>query len=63
MFARELRTPLSIIQGNLEAWLDGVMTSTPEQIASVHDETVLLSKLVTDLRDLSLAEAGQLKLH
>lgn len=59
----ELRTPLSIIQGNLEAWLDGVISPTPEQIASVHDESVLLSRLVTDLRDLSLAEAGQLKLH
>jgi two-component system sensor histidine kinase BaeS len=60
--AHELRNPLSIIRGNLEAWLDGVITPTPEQVASVYDETVLLSRLVTDLRDLSLAEAGQLKL-
>jgi len=60
--AHELRNPLSIIQGNLEAWLDGVITPTPEQVASVYDETVLLSRLVTDLRDLSLAEAGRLKL-
>ena len=60
--AHELRNPLSIIQGNLEAWLDGVITPKPEQVASVYDETVLLSRLVTDLRDLSLAEAGQLKL-
>ncbi len=61
--AHELRNPLSIIQGNLEAWLDGVITPTSEQVASVYDETVLLSRLVTDLRDLSLAEAGQLKLY
>ena len=61
--AHELRTPLSVIQGNLEAWLDGVITPTPAQIASAHDETVLLSRLVTDLRDLSLAETGQLQLH
>jgi signal transduction histidine kinase len=60
--AHELRNPLSIIQGNLEAWLDGVLTPAPDQIASVYDETVLLSRLVTELRDLSLAEAGQLKL-
>jgi signal transduction histidine kinase len=61
--AHELRNPLSIVQGNLEAWLDGVITPTPDQVASVYDETVLLSRLVTDLRDLSLAEAGQLKLY
>ena len=59
----ELRTPLSIIQGNLEAWRDGVVNPTPEAIASVHDEAVVLSRLITDLRDLSLAEAGQLHLH
>jgi signal transduction histidine kinase len=61
--AHELRNPLSIIQGNLEAWLDGVITPTSDQVASVYDETVLLSRLITDLRDLSLAEAGQLKLY
>ncbi len=58
----ELRTPLSIIQGNLEAWQDGVVLPTPEAIAPVHDEAVLLSRLITDLRDLSLAESGQLSL-
>jgi len=58
----ELRTPLSIIQGNLEAWRDGVMPATAETISPVHDEAVLLSRLITDLRDLSLAEAGQLSL-
>jgi len=58
----ELRTPLSIIQGNLEAWQDGVVAPSPEAIAPVHEEAVLLSRLITDLRDLSLAEAGQLGL-
>ena len=58
----ELRTPLSIIQGNLEAWRDSVVTPTPEAVAPVHEEAVLLSRLITDLRDLSLAEAGQLTL-
>jgi signal transduction histidine kinase len=61
--AHELRTPLTVIQGNLEAWLDGIMVPTPENIASVHNETILLARLVTDLRDLSLAEAGHLRLH
>jgi signal transduction histidine kinase len=58
----ELRTPLSIIQGNLEAWQDGVVVPSPEAIAPVHEEAVMLSRLITDLRDLSLAEAGQLSL-
>jgi len=49
--AHELRNPLSIVQGNLEAWLDGVIKPTPEQIASVYDETVLLNRLITDLRN------------
>ncbi len=61
--AHELRNPLSIVQGNLEAWLDGVKTPTPDQIALVYDETVLLNRLINDLRDLSLAEAGQLRLN
>jgi signal transduction histidine kinase len=61
--AHELRNPLSIVQGNLEAWLDGVIMPTAEQYASVYDETILLNRLITDLRELSLAEAGQLKLH
>lgn len=61
--AHELRTPLSIIQANLEAMLDGVLLASPPEIASLHDETTLLSRLVADLRLLSLAEAGQLKLE
>ena len=60
--AHELKTPLTIIQGNLEAMLDGVQEPTPEKIAALHTETVLLNRLVNDLRDLTLAEAGQLKL-
>jgi signal transduction histidine kinase len=61
--AHELRNPITVIQGNLEAWLDGVTTPTPTNIASVHNETLHLGRLVTDLRDLSLAEAGQLRLN
>ncbi len=61
--AHELKTPISVIQGNVEAIMDGVVDATPDRMASLRDETLLLSRLVTDLRDLSLAEAGQLKLH
>ena len=61
--AHELRTPLSVIQGNLQAMLDGVYPLTREEIAHVYDETVLLNRLVNDLRALTLAEAGQLHLN
>jgi signal transduction histidine kinase len=61
--AHELRTPLSIVRGDLEALLDGVYEPTPETLISLHEETLLLSRLVDDLRDLALAEAGQLRLE
>jgi two-component system OmpR family sensor kinase/two-component system sensor histidine kinase BaeS len=61
--AHELRTPLHIIQGNLEGVLDGVYAPTEEHIEATLAETRLLARLVEDLRTLSLAEAGQLPLH
>jgi len=61
--AHELRTPLHIIQGNLEGIIDGVYQPTPEHINNTLDETQLLARLVEDLQTLSLAEAGQLPLH
>ncbi|MBK7452624.1 MAG: HAMP domain-containing protein [Anaerolineales bacterium] len=61
--AHELRTPLHIIQGNLEGITDGVYQPTPEHINNTLDETKLLARLVNDLQTLSLAEAGQLPLH
>lgn len=60
--AHELRTPLTVIQGNLQAMLDGVYPLDQAQIAGLYDETRLLTRLVDDLRDLALAEAGQLRL-
>jgi signal transduction histidine kinase len=61
--AHELRTPLHIIQGNLEGILDGVYAPTPEHIDATLQETRTLARLVDDLRTLSLAESGQLPLH
>lgn len=61
--AHELRTPLHIIQGNLEGVLDGVYEPTPDHIRSMLDETHHLTRLVEELQTLSLAEAGQLPLH
>ena len=61
--AHELRTPLSVMRGDLEALLDGVYQPTPEALGSLQEETLLLSRLVDDLRALALAEAGQLRLE
>ena len=58
--AHELRTPLHVIQGNLEGLLDGVYEPTPEHINATLEEIRLLARLVDDLGTLSLAESGQL---
>jgi len=58
--AHELRTPLSVLQGNLRALLDDVYALEKSEIARLYDETRLLSRLVDDLRELAQAEAGQL---
>ena len=59
--AHELRTPLSILQGNIEAMLDGVLETNTDNLGSIHQETILLARLIEDLRTLSLADSGQLK--
>lgn len=60
--AHELRTPLSVLQGNLRAILDEVYPLEKREIATLYDETLLLSRLVADLHELAQAEAGQLPL-
>lgn len=61
--AHELRTPLSNLRGYLEAIRDGVVKPNPEVICSLDEEANLLSRLVDDLQQLSLAEAGELELN
>jgi signal transduction histidine kinase len=53
--AHELRTPLSNVRGYLEALRDGVMEPTPETIASIYEEAMLLNRLVDDLQELAMA--------
>jgi signal transduction histidine kinase len=60
--AHDLRTPLTVIAGYLEALRDRVLTPTPERFATLHDETQGLLRLVEDLHTLSLADAGELSL-
>jgi signal transduction histidine kinase len=61
--AHELRTPLSIMQGNLEAMHDGLLEPDPDELDGLHDEVLRLSRLVEDLRLLSLVDAGTLQLE
>lgn len=61
--AHELRTPLTAIQGTLEGMQDGVLPVNEEQLSALHSETMLLNRLISDLRLLSLAEAGELTLE
>ncbi|MFV9511273.1 sensor histidine kinase [Tepidibacillus sp. LV47] len=61
--AHELRTPLSILRGQLESIQEGAIQPTPEVILQLNDEVLRLTRLVNDLQQLSLAEAGQLVLN
>ncbi len=61
--AHELRTPLSVMQVNLEAMADELLPASPEELDGLHLEVIRLSRLVEDLRLLSLADAGTLQLQ
>ena len=60
--AHDLRTPLSVILGHSEALNDGILPPSEETFEVIYDEAQRLSRLVDDLRTLSLAEAGELPL-
>lgn len=60
--AHDLRTPLTVIAGYLEALRDGTLQPSPERFRVMSEEVALLQRLVEDLRILSLADAGELKL-
>lgn len=59
----ELRTPLAVIRGEIEAVIDGVRDGGPEHMASLLDEVEVLERLIEDLRVLTLSEAGKLPLQ
>jgi two-component system sensor histidine kinase BaeS len=61
--AHELRTPLSVLQGQLESIQVGALEPDQEVIVSLHDEVLRMKRLVSDLQQLSSAEAGQLSLQ
>jgi two-component system sensor histidine kinase BaeS len=61
--SHELRTPLSNVRGWLEAAEDGVVELDPKLTASLVEETLTLQRVVDDLQELALADAGKLRLH
>jgi signal transduction histidine kinase len=61
--AHELRTPISVLRGHLEAMMDGVYPLDVERLAVGYDQTLHLARLVEDLRLLTQAEAGRLPLQ
>jgi len=61
--AHELRTPLTVMRGQVEALLDGVFELDESNLEPIRDQTLLLGRLVNDLRDLALADAGRLSLE
>jgi two-component system OmpR family sensor kinase len=60
--AHELRTPVSVLQGNLQAILDDIYPLEKAEIATLSDETLILKRLISDLHELAQAVAGQLQL-
>ncbi len=60
--SHELRTPLTVVRGGLEGMLDGIHPRDDAHLAALRDETLLLDRLIDDLRTLSLAEVGALPL-
>lgn len=61
--AHDLRTPLTVLSGYLEAMEDGTLAPTPARLQMMQQEVDVLMRLVADLRTLSLADAGQLALY
>lgn len=61
--SHELRTPLTVIRGELEALLDGVRQTSPGALKSLHEEVLRLNKLIDDIAQINLADAGALRLQ
>lgn len=61
--AHELRTPVTVLQGNLRAILDDVYPLEKDEVARLYEQTLHLTRLIDDLRELAQAEAHQLPLN
>lgn len=61
--AHELRTPLAVLKGELEALQDGIRPLDQQAVASLHAEAQHLGSLIEELRELALADVGALDYH
>lgn len=61
--SHELRTPLAILLGEIDAIRDGVYTLDDNALNSLHQEALLLSRIVNDLYELSMSDIGALDYH
>ncbi|GAI96003.1 unnamed protein product, partial [marine sediment metagenome] len=61
--AHELRTPLTVIKGTVNGIIDGVFKPDKEHLVNIKGQSELLAQLINELKDISLAESGQLKLE
>jgi two-component system, OmpR family, sensor histidine kinase BaeS len=61
--SHELRTPLAVLRGEIEAMIDGIHAMDQVHLTAAVDQVAIVTRLVEDLRTLSLAEAGTLALH
>ncbi len=61
--AHELRSPLTNIRGWLEVTRDGFVEPDPALLGSLHEEAMVLQRVIDDLQDLAAADAGTLRLH
>lgn len=58
--AHELRTPIAILRGEIEAIQDGINQATPQTLNSLHQEVSHLQRLIDDLYNLSMSDSGAL---
>ncbi|MER7184082.1 HAMP domain-containing sensor histidine kinase [Streptomyces hyaluromycini] len=61
--AHELRSPLTNIRGWLEVTRDGLVAPDPALLGSLHEEALVLQRIIDDLQDLAAADAGTLRVH
>jgi len=61
--SHELRTPITAVRTTLEGLRDGLIQPSPETLTALHDKVLLTTRLVQDLHQLALADAGRLSIH